>query len=249
MEKGLDSFHLKLIAIIAMVINHVGNGFDFMEKFPVVFWFTEFIGKLTFPIMAFLLIEGFKYTSNRRKYATRLALFSLISVVPFHIYFYENFDIGIGELTNNVLFTLLIGLLMMISYEKTQSRLLHVLIVFISMMLTAKSDWAIFGIVIIFAYYIIADEDKRIKFPTYYIAIPMVLMSIFLKFASPEAGNEDIAWSPYIASTMLGLALTIPVLSRYNGERGYSPKWVKYGYYIFYPGHLIILYLIRSLIS
>lgn len=218
MKKGLDGFQLKLISIIAMVINHVGSGFNIGEKYPYIYLFTETIGKLTFPIMAYLLVEGFHHTRNKYKYAGRLALFSLISVIPFHIYFMNNFDFHIYDLTNNVLYTLLIGLLMMIVYEKTENTILHISIVIIACLLTMRSDWAIFGILIIFGYYRISNTKKKIIYPACYISIPMVLLSI----PSMIYGHMDRI---FIISTIgiLGLLLTIPVLLKYNGKRGYSP--------------------------
>lgn len=84
MYKKIDGFQLKVIAIIAMLINHIGSGFDIYNYSNSLFFLTEFIGKLTFPIMAYLLVEGFHYTKNLKKYASRLTAFWLISIYPFH---------------------------------------------------------------------------------------------------------------------------------------------------------------------
>lgn len=118
MENKLNSFHLKVIAIIAMLINHIGSGFRLFEYSESLFFFTEFIGKLTFPIMAFLLVEGFHYTKNVRKYAFRLTFFWIISIYPFHILHYPNSPFDLIELVNNIFFTLLMGLILLVLYEK-----------------------------------------------------------------------------------------------------------------------------------
>ncbi len=124
---------------------------------------------------------------------------------------------------------------MIICCKKISNGLFDVFIVIISLALTSNSDWAIFGILMIYGYYAIKDRVKRIVYPSLYIAIPIFLLGL------PFIKEESI-----FMSTSLGLLLNIPILFKYNGERGYSPKWVKYGYYIFYPAHLIILYLIRN---
>lgn len=245
MTKNIDAFHLKLIAIVAMLLNHIGNGFDFMSFSPPLFWLTEFIGKLTFPIMAYLLVEGFHYTRNRWKYGLRLAFFSLVSVVPFHIYFENNWQFEVTDLFNNVLFTLLMGLCMMAVCELTDNRFLHVLIVLFFMLTTSLSDWNLFGILIIYWYYRIKDPRKRVVLPIVYVILLLGLMMI------PAVGmmsESEIFDNLFYLTTMTGLFLTIPLLLRYNGQRGYSPKWVKYGYYLFYPVHLLMLYLIRSVL-
>lgn len=75
MHKSIDGFKLKVVAIIAMLLNHIGSGFSLYQQSGLLFFFTEFIGKLTFPIMAYLLVEGFHYTHNQKRYVGRLAVF------------------------------------------------------------------------------------------------------------------------------------------------------------------------------
>lgn len=246
MPKKLNAFHLKLIAIIAMLLNHIGSGFNLSLTHPYLFLFTETFGKLTFPIMAFLLVEGFHHTRNRKKYVLRLAAFWLISVVPFWLYFHTKNDYSFSarELVNNVLFTLLMGLLMMICCEKTKNAFLHVLIVIFFTVITSFSDWANFGVLIIYGYYRIQNPKAKLIAPSLYVSLPFFGMILLGHLGAPPEIASSLPSLP-LAATIFGLLLSIPVLAMYNGERGYSPKWVKWGYYIFYPAHLLLLYFIR----
>jgi hypothetical protein len=87
MTKKIDGFHLKMIAIIGMLINHMGIIFEWSHSAQTLplFAVSEFVGRFTFPIMAYLLVEGYHYTHNVKKYAMRLAIFWIISIYPFYL--------------------------------------------------------------------------------------------------------------------------------------------------------------------
>ena len=118
MQKHLTSFHLKIIAIIAMTINHAGQ--IFAPQFNPPWWefFYLTIGKITFPVMAYMLLEGLKYTKSFPKYLERLLGYAVLSIVPFHLALVQNQPIyGL----NNVLFTLSIGLILIKLIESTKT--------------------------------------------------------------------------------------------------------------------------------
>ena len=243
MEKKLDSFHLKIIAITAMLINHIGSGFRLDESLPAVFFFTEFIGKLTFPIMAYLLVEGFHYTRDVKKYAKRLAFFSIISAYPFHLLF--NYKHPFEPLNptmwiNNIFFTLLMGLLLIWRYSQTKNPLGHVLMVIFFSLATIISDWSLIGVLTIFGFYRIKEQPFKSIIPPVYTTVVLFGLLLLGRIVSPES----VPW--YDAYTALGILCVIPILLNYNGQRGYSPNWVKWGFYLFYPLHLTILVLIRT---
>ena len=77
--KGINTFTLKCIAIISMLIDHIG-----MVLFPEQLIF-RMIGRLAFPIFAYVLVEGFFYTKNINKYLLRLGVFAIVSEVPFDL--------------------------------------------------------------------------------------------------------------------------------------------------------------------
>lgn len=235
--KKINAFHLKLIAIIAMLINHIGHTFEFEWNPP--FW--EFIylviGLLTFPIMAYLLVEGFFYSRNRWKYAGRLFLFGLLSMIPF-FYLFE-FYWPFFNPVNNIMFTLMFGIFMMMICEKISQPILQAFILIAFIFVTILSDWNVFGIPLIFAFYKNHGKPEQIRKIIVSFCIAMFLLSI------PE--NWDASGLAQVFSS-LGLLGVIPLLENYNGQRGYCPAWVKWGFYAFYPLHISILWLVRFLI-
>ena len=85
----LTGFQLKLIAIITMTLDHIGIFF----LLPPTYYLFRIIGRLSFPIFAFLIAEGFNYTKNIKKYLVRLLIFSIISEPILDKCFYGTFFI------------------------------------------------------------------------------------------------------------------------------------------------------------
>ncbi|MDA9472360.1 TraX family protein [Enterococcus sp. 5H] len=242
MYKKIDGFQLKFIAIIAMLINHIGSGFEIYNYSHSLFFLTELIGKLTFPIMAYLLVEGFHYTKNVKKYALRLTVFWLISIYPFHAWFYPNYPFDPTELVNNIFFTLLMGLLLIIFYEKTKNKELHILLVLVFSLSTIMSDWNLIGVLMIYGFYLIKDVTMKKIVPPIYTTLFLFSLMLIAYIITPDS----VPW--YELVSVFGILGVIPLLLNYNGQRGYSPNWVKWGFYLFYPLHLIVLIIIRGLL-
>lgn len=122
----LDGSMLKLLAMILMLIDHIAHLFRVGSEITLLSIGTleltlyeslRYVGRLAFPLFAFLLVEGFLHTRNRKKYAIRLSLFALLSEIPFDLFcsgrfFYER---------QNVFFTLLLGFLGLCALEHLTS--------------------------------------------------------------------------------------------------------------------------------
>ncbi|MEX2784245.1 TraX family protein [Streptococcus sp. H49] len=237
MPNSLNSFHLKLIAIVSMFINHIG--YIFKEEYAWPIWTFAYlsIGLLTYPIMAYLLVQGFHYTRNRWKYAGRMALFWILSILPFHYAFGYS---GAVNLVNNVMFTLMMGIFLMMVCEKVNNQPYQILLVCLFSLVTLQSDWAIIGIVMIYGFYISQKKDWH---SAWVIWLSAILLMLIFSTAIPDrsllTGNVTID-----SLSRLGILGTIPLLNCYNRQRGYNPLWVKWGFYCFYPLHLSLLALI-----
>ena len=222
---------LKIIAIITMLIDHIGAVVIFhgyvspnapifagsaYEDVHNVYLALRFIGRIAFPIFCFLLVQGFIHTSNKRNYAIRLFLFALISEIPFDIAIYDTL---LSFSSQNVFFTLLIGFLVIWLIDKWQDKIyLHAIFIGLGMALAyfLATDYSYWGVALISAFY-------------YFRTWP-VLQTI--------GGSLLLLWE---APAIIAF---VPI-NMYNGKRGLS---MKYFFYIFYPAHLILLALIRYLL-
>ena len=148
----MSSFVLKIIAVITMLIDHSGylifNGFSFMN----------YIGRLAFPIFAFLITEGYIHTNNLKKYFSRLIVFAIISQIPYMLLFSS------AELSLNILFTLALGLFSLIIYDKTKNKYLGFIFVILCSVLAhfLHFDYGWFGIAIIFIFYIFKNKKSLV---------------------------------------------------------------------------------------
>ncbi|MGX7419800.1 TraX family protein [Carnobacterium gallinarum] len=241
MKKNLTSFPLKIIAIVAMTLNHIGQAFHLGDYSEVLFFGTEFIGKLTFPIMAYLLVEGAYYTRSKWKYAGRLAIFWLLSIYPFHLIHAFNSAFGPIEFVNNIFFTLLMGLILIIFYEKTTNKWIHIGLVVLFSLLTIMSDWNLIGVIIIFGFYRIKNPIVKKLIPPIYATVFLFSLMLLIFMISPSSVPA------YIVVSALGILMVIPLLLKYNGKRGYSPTWLKWGFYAYYPLHLLAIFIVKIL--
>ena len=116
----MTAFVLKIIASICMLFDHTGAVFT--ASTPLFF---RWIGRIAFPIYAYMIAQGCKHTNNIDKYLLRLGIFALISEIPFDIAFMHYYtmdgalNLGINFLRNtNVFYTLFLGVACISIYEK-----------------------------------------------------------------------------------------------------------------------------------
>ena len=147
----LNSFQLKWIAIITMVIDHVGA-----VLFPQ-YRLLRCIGRLSFPIFCFLLTEGFFHTKNVERYMVRLGLFAIISEIPYDLAFRRNF---LDFERQNVFFTLFIGLALMYAMQKSCETWIKVIEVLLAMWIAnaLHTDYNLKGILLISIFYFTKDH-------------------------------------------------------------------------------------------
>lgn len=214
MKIGLNSFHLKLIAVITMIIDHIGLFF-----FPEHILF-RIIGRLSFPIFAFLIVEGFYHTRDIRKYMIRLAGLGVISEIPFDLLTTGKFfDLR----HQNVFFTLLIGLILLYGYEKQYSTFSKVSFAFLILIAgdLFRVDYGAWGVLMIFCFFLFRER-------------------MWAKIVSVAVINV-VVFGYIQAFAVLAL---LPICL-YNGEKG---RGYKYFFYLVYPVHLWIIWIIKTMI-
>lgn len=164
--KGINTFALKLIAIIAMVVDHVG-----MVLFPEVSIF-RIIGRIAFPIFAYCIVEGFMHTSDVRKYIMRLSVMALLSEIPFDL-------AKTGKVIEfdhqNVFFTLALGVIMLTLMLKTTSLFRQLIIVVAILWLSEllRTDYNSMGLLMIFVFY---QFRERKAYKIFWVAIINALL-------------------------------------------------------------------------
>ena len=240
--KTLDRTQLKLIAICAMVIDHVAWGFvEFMTPLGQVM---HVIGRFTIPIMCFFVAEGYRKTSSVSGYLKRMACFAVIAMIPFYLFFGDLY-----EYRQNIIFDLFLGLLMLAVLEhkklkKWQKVIIAALIFYIS---ATIGGWVIMPILYILVFYYVKDFKKQAA----WICGLTILLQVFL-IAAVELNRvlhfSKYDWPWYDKLYFLGFMLPLLVLKRYNGEKGKTIGG-KYFFYLFYPAHFLVLTAIKAIVA
>jgi len=227
--KILSSFSLKIIAIICMTVDHVG-----MTFFPGQIWL-RVIGRITFPVMAFMISEGFLHTRNLQKYLLRMLIFACIAAVPFYL---------LWGWPGDVLFTYFIAIIALYLQEKVQSAPLKWLIVFLCGLAAIPFDWSIFGVLVVFAFYRSHyDVKKMFLYLLVIAALSFAGLFVYCRFYLHYMGMLN----DYLFE--LGVFLALPLIAMYNGELGFTRKnkLFKYGFYVYYPLNIFVIWLVQIL--
>lgn len=206
---------LKRIAMLTMLADHIG--FLLIPPGPVYFLLRT-IGRLSFPLFCFLLVEGFFHTGDVKRYGRNLLLFAVISEIPFNLvcggsWFFPAYQ--------NVFFTLFLGLCMMACLRQVHGEVWSaaVVLLFAAAAWTFQCDYHALGILMIAFLY-------RYRTGSISIAVPAVFAALL------SLGN------------LCAAAISMVFIYFYDGTRGKQGN--KYVYYLFYPIHLLILYLLSG---
>lgn len=230
----MSSFVLKIIACFSMLIDHLGY---------VVFNTSSYfncIGRLAFPIFAFQLTEGYAHTKNLKKYFIRLLLFAILSQIPFMLFT----SIFSSDITINIIFVLVLGLLFITIYDK-YNKLLGLLsgIIFAFLAQKFNFDYGWYGLAIIMIFHIFRKHTILMSACFIIATLIKYIVPIF-NYGLINILNIFSTINLYSLLCIFTCMSLIFILS-YNGKKGQDSK---YFIYIFYPVHLIILYLLNFII-
>jgi hypothetical protein len=211
----VSAFSIKILAAVFMVMDHVC--YLLMPELVIL----HLVGRLSFPLFAWLLAEGEKHTQNVYRYGRRLLITAIISQPIYSVVF--------QSLSLNILFMLFLGLVML-RLVKRYSQLWQQLIIIGLFAAVAESlgvEYGAYGIGVIFLMSL-TDKLKHRVWLLYWCIFhffTLVILSIL---------NIFQGWA-----ILAGL-----IVFQFNGEQGLRAKW----FYAFYPAHLIILGIINYLI-
>ena len=221
----LNMNQLKIIAMVFMLIDHVAyvmieQGIGFGGSWYLVDRIMRGMGRVAFPIFCFTIVEGFRRTSDAEAYLKRLLIFALISEIPFDLAFRRSlFDMSF----QNVFWTLAFGLgAMMLYNDRSMAPLKRAAGLFACFFIPYwfHTDYSIYGVLTIFMMHVFRDEPVKMCMAGYIILLLQSAAEVWAVF---------------------GFLLIL----LYNGQRGKGNKML---YYAFYPGHLLLLVLLKPYI-
>lgn len=220
---------LKIIAVVSMLIDHIGC---YLLDNNIVF---RVLGRLAFPIFAFFIAEGMRYTRNRKKYILLIFLFACVSQIPYILLK--------GGFKLNTMFTFLISIIIILLIEKLLNKnniqsavksifliLLIALILLACMIcdLFAIIDYSTLGILMVLCFYFFKSPLRHIF--AIFLTILMVVKSVII--------------SGFAFSTIYQIfgIISILLLFLYNNQKGRLN--LKYLFYVFYPTHFAVIWVL-----
>lgn len=232
-----QSFIIKLLAIITMVIDHVGG-----VLFPHIWWL-RLIGRVSFPLFGYLLATGFDQTTNKTRYGLRLGLFAIISQYFYILTFHYPHP------ALNIFFTLFLAFSFLWVSTKTNFAIMTKVglgfwVLLLSLVLPI--EYGIFGVLCIISWYYLRQKPWVLFFTQ------IVLWSLYTVMIVGSAGKSIPFTDPTVLQMIAPVTVfiiwylqkTIPKTTFWNVSNR-TKTAIQYGFYAFYPLHLLLLYLLQ----
>ena len=211
----MNRIQLKIFAILMMLLDHIAIFFINPEN--SLYSIFRCSGRITAPLMIYLLVEGFTYTSSHLKYGLRLFLIGIASQIPYALCF-QNYHL-------NFLLELFLIFSILIFLQKNKY-----LLILILLPLSILFDWGIIAPIIAITFYCLKSQ---LKFQLAVYTLISLLWSSYQIFFLNN-GLPALWW--------FGMFLVLPLLVIYNHKQRVKNFFTKWFFYIFYPLHLLCIW-------
>ena len=247
----MSALVLRIIACVAMLLDHIG----YIQNNLVL----RAIGRIAFPIFVYLICNGFRHTSCRWRYALRLGIFAVISQIPFSLLSSNTLTYQTG----NVFFTLLAALLCIWATDILRANKIGKWFIWLPIAIVCilyqlgwlRSDYGARGVVLAMIFYLF---DGRKWWQRLLVAIGCLLAAFYNQLVSVAIAfvlGRDVVFPTLRRWDLWQLFSlgSLPLIFCYNGEKGLQPakkvpaKLMQIGFYLFYPVHMIVLWLLTRL--
>lgn len=228
---------IKYIAMLTMLLNHIAH--IFLQPGSALALVFEYIGYFTAPTMCYFLVEGYDHTRSKVKYGRRLLFFAVVSQVPFSL----AFDFG----GLNMIYTLFCCFLILVVMEKVHNPFGRMVLCTGLLLLTVIGDWPLMAPVFTILFRNAGDDRRKIVRAYVFGYAFFVFLMIQTYLMNPDYTNVEAALYGLVSGAAIIIS-ALTVLFFYNGRRaergGNFSKWF---FYLFYPGHIAVLYVIKRI--
>ena len=250
MGKTFSTNNLKIIASVAMFFDHFVTVF-FPHNEPLSLAF-RFFGRMAAPIFCFFIAQGFYYTSNLNKYIFRLLILAVISHFPY------NYAFGLSMFRTSVVWPLTMGLIALAVVKNDKLNIaLKLMIAVVCCVVTYRANWEFVAVLWVLAFGVFHGNFIRQIVSFCVIGIVFHLIPYFfvvedlafLQVISPQWFRLGFSHGTYPQWFQLGIFLAIPLLAMYSGKPGKKSVFMTWFFYVFYPAHLILLFILKQYTS
>ncbi len=248
----MSALALRIIACLSMLLDHIGFQYGLTPL--------RCIGRIAFPLFLYLIVNGYRHTSSKFLYGLRLAVFAALSQIPFSLFIRGTTDYQKG----NVFFTLLICLLCIcLSDWMDRNRLLRrlsllpmVLAAGLYLSGTISSDYGVKAVFLVTVFYLFDRNNGLDRVLTVLGLLVSLYYSFLLSCGKQllilvQGGTAVLPKLGQWELLQLFSLLSLVFIFLYNGRPGPRPqnklsrKLVQYGFYAFYPLHMLALWALR----
>ena len=224
----MSSFALHILAMLLMLCDHLQ--LTLLPDLPIL----RCVGRLAFPLFAFMAVEGYLHTRSLKKYLLRLLMLAVISEIPFDLLVSGSvFD----PMHQNVIWTIILGLCCIRAFENISAgrkKMLSAVVIIASLAaaIIARVDYSSAGVLTLLAFYAFRGNTVRCRLMQLLsLAFINLLLLGGIEFAFPD---QALA------------VLSLPIIWLYDGSQGPHNGFIKAANYLFYPAHMLILALFSA---